>query len=333
MASLAARDAERVLRFVADAEDLGGDDPFAPPVLERLGALVGADWAGYSECDYVRGRSLVLHETPPLHELWDSVDGDLMSRGPLKLRHRAGRFGAARESALVPRSVLRRTPYYLSVLEPLGVTDAMGVALPPSTLHSKFFTFDRFGGEFGERDTLVLDLLEPHLLRLWRSARTRRRLQAALAGLDWPAEHSRGVVLLAPDARVDFASPSARRLVRAYFGATHGAELPPEVAGWLDSASPTLERSLGDRRLTIDRSGDALLLEETHDELGLTAREREVLGWVARGKTNAEVAEVLWISPTTVRKHLENIYGKLGVRSRTAAVTRFLGVYDAEPAP
>jgi DNA-binding CsgD family transcriptional regulator len=333
MASLAARDAERVLRFVADAEDLGGDDPFAPPVLERLGGLVGADWAGYSECDYVRGRSLVQHEYPALEELWDRADAALLLQSPLKRRHLSGRFGAMRQSALVPKSALERMPFHARVLEPLGLTDLMTVGLPPSTLHSKVLAFDRCGGEFGERDTLVLDLLQPHLLRLWRSARTRRRLQAALEGLDWPAEHSRGVVLLAPDARVDFASPSARRLVRTYFGAAHGAELPPEVAGWLDSASPTLERSLGDRRLTIDRSGDALLLEETHDELGLTAREREVLGWVARGRTNAEVAEVLWISPTTVRKHLENIYGKLGVRSRTAAVPRFLGVYDAEPAP
>jgi DNA-binding CsgD family transcriptional regulator len=38
---------------------------------------------------------------------------------------------------------------------------------------------------------------------------------------------------------------------------------------------------------------------------------------------NAEVAEALWISPGTVRKHLENAYAKLGVRTRTAAVARF----------
>ncbi len=52
---------------------------------------------------------------------------------------------------------------------------------------------------------------------------------------------------------------------------------------------------------------------------GLTPREAEVLGWVARGKRNAEVAAELFISPQTVRKHLENIFEKLDVRSRTAA--------------
>jgi DNA-binding CsgD family transcriptional regulator len=52
---------------------------------------------------------------------------------------------------------------------------------------------------------------------------------------------------------------------------------------------------------------------------GLTAREAEILGWVARGCTNAEIAAVLFISPQTVRKHLENIFEKLGVRTRTAA--------------
>jgi DNA-binding CsgD family transcriptional regulator len=66
-----------------------------------------------------------------------------------------------------------------------------------------------------------------------------------------------------------------------------------------------------------------------HSEL-LTAREREVLSWVAKGKTNPQIAEVLWVSPATVRKHLENVYGKLGVSTRTAAVARFLGLADGQ---
>ena len=60
-----------------------------------------------------------------------------------------------------------------------------------------------------------------------------------------------------------------------------------------------------------------------------TRREREILGWVARGKTNPEIARVLWISPATVRKHLANVYDKLGVHTRTAAAARFLGFDDA----
>ena len=51
----------------------------------------------------------------------------------------------------------------------------------------------------------------------------------------------------------------------------------------------------------------------------LTPREAEVLGWVARGLTNVEIGAALLISPQTVRKHLENIFEKLGVQSRTAA--------------
>ena len=54
----------------------------------------------------------------------------------------------------------------------------------------------------------------------------------------------------------------------------------------------------------------------------LTSREREVLGLVAEGLTNAQVAAVLWISPGTVRRHLENTFAKLGVHTRTAAVAQ-----------
>ena len=72
------------------------------------------------------------------------------------------------------------------------------------------------------------------------------------------------------------------------------------------------------------------MLEERHEQAQLTARERQVLAWVARGKTNAEIARLLGLAPSTVGKHLENVYAKLGVSSRTAAMARFLGLIDTE---
>jgi DNA-binding CsgD family transcriptional regulator len=66
------------------------------------------------------------------------------------------------------------------------------------------------------------------------------------------------------------------------------------------------------------------------DDLGLTPRESEILEWVAHGKTNPEIAEILGIAPTTVRRHLENVYAELGVHTRTAAVTRCLGFLERE---
>jgi len=53
----------------------------------------------------------------------------------------------------------------------------------------------------------------------------------------------------------------------------------------------------------------------------LTSREREIVQLVAEGKTNAQIAVQLWVAPSTVKKHLEHIYAKLGVGRRTAAAT------------
>lgn len=54
----------------------------------------------------------------------------------------------------------------------------------------------------------------------------------------------------------------------------------------------------------------------------LTPREGDVMRWLSYGKTNTEIAALLAISPRTVHKHLEHIYVKLGVETRTAAVMR-----------
>lgn len=57
----------------------------------------------------------------------------------------------------------------------------------------------------------------------------------------------------------------------------------------------------------------------------LTQREREVITLVAEGRTNGEIGALLGISTETVRKHLENVYDKLGVHTRTGAVAAAYG--------
>ena len=61
-----------------------------------------------------------------------------------------------------------------------------------------------------------------------------------------------------------------------------------------------------------------------HDPAGLSPRERDVIEWLAAGKTDRDIADILAIGRRTVHKHLQRIYGKLGVETRTAAVARWL---------
>jgi DNA-binding CsgD family transcriptional regulator len=134
-------------------------------------------------------------------------------------------------------------------------------------------------------------------------------------------------VLLEAHGRVEFASSAARELLERYFGVS-GAQLPAPVASWLrerlrGATSEPLRVDVGDRYLSVEPVDGALLLEEQRRLPRLTAREREILDLVAEGRTNAEIAERLWVSPGTVRRHLENIYAKLGVHTRTAAVAVF----------
>lgn len=56
----------------------------------------------------------------------------------------------------------------------------------------------------------------------------------------------------------------------------------------------------------------------------LTPREAQVLSWVAYGKTNEEIGSRLFMAPSTVHKHLENAYAKLGVHSRAEATARLV---------
>jgi DNA-binding CsgD family transcriptional regulator len=79
--------------------------------------------------------------------------------------------------------------------------------------------------------------------------------------------------------------------------------------------------SCGER---ADAGAAELSTDESIRALGLTKREFEVLCWLAKDKSNGEIARLLKCSLSTVKKHLEHIYEKLDVQSRTAAVMRLL---------
>lgn len=144
------------------------------------------------------------------------------------------------------------------------------------------------------------------------------------------------------DGRLMWQTPLARELLKTYYG-TSAPETPAPILQWLrrhlneaerQIEPPRLSAEMGARRLTIRlhlqtgdddwlivmrEVSDASIIEAMSLAFKLTAREAEVLYWVVKGKINRDIADILGASPATVKKHLERIFAKLGVETRTAA--------------
>jgi len=153
------------------------------------------------------------------------------------------------------------------------------------------------------------------------------------------------VIVVAPGGRVTSMTASARKLLADYFDSRRdGNGLPDMVRQWCKSQRSALAQlqvpaplvvnktgkrlvarmvSEGDRTLLLLSEGAAVDGAQALGTSGLTSREAEVLAWVARGRTNLEIGNILNISSRTIQKHLEHIFQKLGVESRTAAASRF----------
>ncbi len=76
--------------------------------------------------------------------------------------------------------------------------------------------------------------------------------------------------------------------------------------------------------IVMREANDTALMDALIHQFRLTLREAEVLYWVVKGKTNADIGDILGSSPRTVQKHLEHVFGKLGVETRTAAAAMAL---------
>ncbi|MEC5396698.1 response regulator transcription factor [Uliginosibacterium sp. H1] len=161
--------------------------------------------------------------------------------------------------------------------------------------------------------------------------------------------------------RITWQTPLARRLMREHFpqlstqlSASHPGEddntAPPTLLDWIaatrarratgqaDSTplvlahggkrlilTPHEETADGEWLLVLREESDTASIEALIAAFRLTMREAEVLHWVTKGKTNKDIGDILGTSPRTVHKHLEHVFEKLGVETRTAAANLALG--------
>lgn len=329
---LVTSDLKGVLAFLADAHDVDGREPLTIELLDRLTELVGCEYATYQEeystCKesdlprriitaYVRCSNEGPGRFPPpfvVDPAWCPPVLRWNGRPFDKLSDRVGRRQRVRE---------RDEEYNHG----LRTVDRLGFRVGDLGTPHASLSFKSQGRDFDERDLELVLALRPHVESLWRRAIARRQLAELLVALerDGDGATSRAVVLHTAGGRIDHATREALSLLASWFATRTGA-LPPKLDEWAANARPGEQYS--ERRngsiLTVTAAGEFMLtLTEHHAADGrLTPREREVLQLVGEGLTNAEIARRLWVAESTVAKHLEQTYRKLGVRNRTAAVAR-----------
>lgn len=178
------------------------------------------------------------------------------------------------------------------------------------------------------------------LARMQVHLHTARQARQARNALD--AFGHATLVVNAHTGRVVWQTPLAKTLMQSHFASS---QLPQEAMAWMRDAvqrlssgvlPPTLTLHHRPRRLILalhEQTGDdewLLVMRERSDEaviqalasnFKLTAREAEVLYWVAKGKTNRDIGDIFGTSHATVKKHLEHVFEKLGVETRNAAAS------------
>ncbi len=167
-----------------------------------------------------------------------------------------------------------------------------------------------------------------------------RSAQSARVALDAAGRH---LLAVKGDGNIHWSTPQATRLVNAAMGSDDGMDtVISTIAAWMkDRTAATRDGTIAVAhggqdvlqlaflgtigpdeylfRLTASQRADDQVLRQ---RFALTHRESEVLLWIAKGKANRDIGEILGLSARTVNKHLEQIYVKLGVENRASAAVK-----------
>jgi DNA-binding CsgD family transcriptional regulator len=343
-----------ILSFLGDLGTANDLDGFMTTTVGRLHDLVPAQTISFHDLTFTYPRPFhpevidvfAYHEYPSLAEVPDAedIESSCEHAYPLCATH-DGLPHVRRISDVIDRAALARNDFYQELMHPVGREFESKASLPSRAGSCRAFILSRQGRDFSDRETLVLEVLLPHLAHAFRSVRDHEVTSAVAATLDEAARiRGLGIAVLGPSERIEAFAGRGQELLESYVGRENG-HLPEPVASWAREqrqrmASPQVglppepfivtgpERHLT-IRLVSAGSRPRLLLEEhgipppdPDPDFGLTPREVDVLRLVGQGFTNKQAAKLLQVRPSTVRKHLENAFAKLGVGTRTAAIAR-----------
>ncbi|MBI2902455.1 MAG: helix-turn-helix transcriptional regulator [Candidatus Methylomirabilis oxyfera] len=358
MERLTARDLRGLLAFLEGVYAVHDLDGLVEYVLRQLPKLVRSDLTAYNEIN-PRQRRIVWREGPPLAGVFPEgreIFQQHMADHPLIAHYERSRDGSARKiSDFLTQRQFHRLGLYTEFFRRFDGGDyQMVITLPTPQPLVVGISVNRDHRDFTERDRLVLNLLRPHLIQAYRNAEAMTELAALLATLGEGVDSlGRGLIVVSREGRVRFATRSARHWMTGYFEGRSwsGERLPEMLRVWLKQQEACLASTgdaprartpfvvaRDDRRLLIRLVSEPdrllLLLEEELTTVvprllephGFTRRESEVLAWVAEGKTNAEIGQILSMRRRTVSKHLERVFQKLGVETRTAAALQALAL-------
>jgi DNA-binding CsgD family transcriptional regulator len=270
--------------------------------------------------------------------------------------------GAYKTSDFTTQAELHRLEgFYQQFMRVMGCEDQMTIFLlnnKPQSWNELLQGNDTFAGvslnrsqrNFTERDRLILNLLRPHLLQAYCNAQHYHQLQQNLTQLHQSLDYL-GLIILNSLGQIQLITSQAIQYLQIYFAKpTHSLQLPDHLWAWVrhQISCYTKDSDLKNTRLPlrIEKAGKQLVIrlvfEQDEDRylllleeqtlslltslklLGLSTRETEVLFWVIQGKDNRAIAKHLSLHVSTVRKHLESVYRKLGVQSRTEAIAQAL---------
>lgn len=360
-AVLSDHDAKRALAaFQAIAVGGDGYASFVRQVLDELAQLVDSDLTTLSLCDLERGTRTVVGRPGEAISAQDRAAFNRHFREhPLVRYHGTHSRGATqRITDCVSQQAFRQSPVFAEYYRGIGISYVMALPLRIDDANVISIVFNRSSSNFSDTERATLDVLRHPLGALYRNIVLREEAsvcQHSLQGM--VASNGWHLVAVGGDGRLVEMSDTTARMLRYFFAdAPSGARgnAPAPLATWLRRRSrnwgldrlQTAPHSVirEGMKLTVHFIADPVRPECGHllmrqeriglaarelNSLPLTARERDVLALVASGKTNGEVAAVLAISPRTVQKHLEHVFEKLGVETRTAAALRAVAAASA----
>ncbi|MCI0546218.1 MAG: helix-turn-helix domain-containing protein [Candidatus Rokubacteria bacterium] len=266
-------------------------------------------------------------------------------------RTRDGR--AVKISDFASRGEFHRLGVYQEFYRRLRVEDQLSFRLPTPRHTMISLSVARRQRSFSERDRLMLNLLRPHVIAAVGNLEALARARGDAPRVELPEARRFGIIRLDAAGRMVEVDGHARAWIVEYLGGVlgWGRHLPVQLERWLRAGDeiaapppPPLVLRRGGKTLTVRPLAGSdqrlLLLEEREaltdpamlGQLGLTRREGELLVWLAQGKSNDAIATILGRSVRTVEKHLESVYRKLDVDSRTGAVARVLGLIQTPAA-